>query len=55
MRRDAARQRTDAQGAQRPTVFTSLTADPQAAAVSAWITGLIAQRRATAHAAAGPA
>jgi len=52
MRRDAVRQRTDARGTQRPTVFMSLTADPRAGAVAAWITDLITQRRAGAHAAA---
>jgi urease accessory protein len=50
MRRDAVRQRTDAHGTQRPTVFTSLTADPRAGDVTAWISDLIAQRRAAAHA-----
>ncbi|HET9171837.1 MAG TPA: urease accessory protein UreG [Actinospica sp.] len=46
MRRDAARQRTDAHGTQRPTVFMSLTVDPLASEVATWIRELIAQRRA---------
>jgi urease accessory protein len=46
MRRDAARQRTGTHGTQRPTVFMSLTADPMASDVAAWIRDLIAQRRA---------
>jgi len=44
MRRDAAAKRCD-----RPTVFISLAEHPDAAAVTAWIKGLIGQRRATAH------
>ncbi|HTJ70932.1 MAG TPA: urease accessory protein UreG [Actinospica sp.] len=44
MRRDAAKQR-----GHRPTVFTSLTADPLATDVATWITQLIAQRRAESH------
>jgi urease accessory protein len=46
MRRDAARQRTGPHGARRPTLFTSLTADPLATDVADWIKELIAQRRA---------
>ena len=46
MRRDAKRQRTDAHGIEHPTMFTSLTADPLASTVAAWIIELIAQRRA---------
>ncbi|MBR7831128.1 urease accessory protein UreG [Actinospica sp. MGRD01-02] len=45
MRRDAARQRTASDGTTRPTLFTSLTVDPLASDVAAWITELIAQRR----------
>ena len=52
MRRDAKRQRTDAQGAERPTVFMSLAADPLASDVAAWIRDLIAQRRGDAESAA---
>jgi len=55
MRRDATRQRTDARGTQRPTVFMSLTVDPLASDVAAWITELIAQRRAAEHAVPSPA
>ena len=45
MRRDATRQRTNAHGT-RPTVFMSLTADPLASDVAAWIRELISERRA---------
>jgi urease accessory protein len=50
MRRDAERQRTDTHGTRRPTVFMSLTVDPLASDVAAWIRELITQRRAAAHA-----
>ena len=55
MRRDAARQRTAPDGTTRPTLFTSLTVDPLAAAVAVWITELIAQRRAAADSVPTPA
>ena len=55
MRRDATRQRTDTHGARRPTVFMSLTADPLASDVAAWIKELITQRRAAASAVPSPA
>ena len=50
MRRDAERQRTDAHGTRRPTVFMSLTVDPLASDVAAWIRELITERRAAAPA-----
>ncbi|MEZ0110666.1 urease accessory protein [Catenulispora sp. EB89] len=55
MRCDAKRQRTDAHGTERPTVFMSLSVDPLAGEVAAWIRGLIAERRATAKTAAANA
>jgi urease accessory protein len=54
MRRDATRQRTDAHGTRRPTVFMSLTVDPLASDVAAWITELIAERRAAVPAVPSP-
>jgi urease accessory protein len=44
MRRDAAAKRGE-----RPTLFVSLTEDPDAPAVADWIKGLIAHRRGAAH------
>jgi urease accessory protein len=48
MRRDAARQRADTRGGPRPTLFSSLAAQPQAPDVTEWIRGLLAERRAVA-------
>jgi urease accessory protein len=45
MRRDATRQRTTSDGTVRPTLFTSLAADPLATEVAKWISTLIAERR----------
>jgi urease accessory protein len=45
MRRDAARQRTTSDGTMRPTLFTSLAADPLATDVAEWISAVIAERR----------
>jgi len=51
MRRDAARQRTASDGTVRPTLLTSLAADPLASEVTEWISTLISERRAVAAAA----
>ena len=45
MRRDATRQRTTSDGTVRPTLFTSLAADPLATDVAEWISTLIMERR----------
>ncbi|NUR59906.1 MAG: urease accessory protein UreG [Catenulispora sp.] len=55
MSRDAERQRTGSGGVQRPTVFLSLATHPDAPDVTAWIKGLIAERRAAAQPAPSPA
>ncbi|MEY9930820.1 urease accessory protein [Catenulispora sp. GP43] len=54
MCRDAERQRTDADGTQRPTMFISLATHPDAPDVTAWIKTLIAERRAAKAAASSP-